>query len=202
MKKKKGNAWIIWSTIIFVVLASALVISPMFTMDRTKTAAIDNINNKYNDDFMITYSNLSKTPFSDSFVAIVQSQVTGASYNVTFVDGKGDIPDYEEETYLMTFNTMAEESFENSVSMAFEKDQDVIVRVITMNKVDQAHFDAYEQKVKAQYPDVSVKVETMEVSKEVFEQMAAEIPMNYQRSVIAQEANFDNFEPVVKTFEF
>ena len=201
-KKQKGNAAIIWGIIIFVVAASALVISPMFTMDRTKVAAIENINDKYNDEFIITYSNLSKTPFKDSFHAIVQSKVTGASYNATFVDGKGDIPDYESETYLMTYNTLAEELFQNSIAITYSEDKNITVRIITTEAINESQLAQFEQQVKEQYTDVTLAVETLQVSAEVYEQLSTEIPSNYQRSVIAQEANFDSFEPVVNKYTF
>lgn len=201
-KKQKGNSKIIWATVIFVVLASALIISPMITMDRTKTSVIEYLNEKYDDEFVITHSNLSKTPFKDTFSAIVQSQVTGAAYNADVVDGKGTIPDYELETYYMTYNTMAEELFPDSLALTYAKDKDITVRVLTVHDITQAQMDEYEQQVKAEYNDVKVAVETIQVSEEVFEQMQNDIPVNYQRSVIAPEANFDNFETVIKNYNF
>lgn len=202
MEKKRGSAYIFWAMLIFVVVASALVLASKLSIDKTKEAAVENINETYQDEFIITHSNLSKTPFKDTFSAIVQSKVTGASYNARFVDGVGEIPDYELETYHMTFNTLAEETFENSLALTYSENNDITMRVFTTVAVTEAKQQQFAAKVKEQYPDVKVKVDVLVVSAEVFDQFTREIPINYQRNIIAQEANFDNFNPEISSFNF
>lgn len=200
--KKNSFLWVVIAMGIFVVAGSALVIAPKFAIDNTKAKAIENINETYNDEFLITHSNISKRPFKDSFVGIVQSQITGASFNATFVDGVGEIPDYEHENYLMTFNTIAEETFENSLAISHDVNDKLTMRLFTTNAIDEAKQQQFIDAVKAQHPDATMDVEVLVVSAEAFEQLSMEIPVNYQRSIIAQEANFDNFNPEVSTFNF
>ena len=200
-KKEKGNPTIIWITVISAILMFVILIIPMTKMNATKSEVVERLNEKYNDEFILVYSDLTDTPMQDSFEAIVQSKTTGANFNTSVVDGEPEIHDYELELFHMEINTLAEEQFENSTAMTYSDEKAITVRIITTNSVQEEQMQQFAVQVKEQFEVAAITVETTQLPQEAYDQVSLEITSSHQRSTIGRNVNFDNFEPVVKTIE-
>ena len=199
--KEKKNPLLFWGIITLILVMVGLVIVPMMTMRGTMADTTKQLNEKYNDDFLMTWTDIDDTPMGDTFVAIMKSNKTGITYDAKIVEGVATM-EYEKENFNAAINDVVEATMTNSFAMADAVDGALNLRVLTTSVVDEAAAAALAEQLKAEFDVKTVVIETMQITDEQLKEASNEIDQYYQRSTIAKNESFDKYKPARSEFNF
>ncbi len=188
----KGFKWTMIMTVAMVIVVSVvLVLIPTWQIGSITEDMIEQLNEQYDEDFTLTWSNIETVENPEVFLATVRSEKTGIVYDVNVEKGKATIP-YESENELMTKNKWVEEYItQDALAMVSDEGQKIrllLAEAIDMTKLGQAYKEAFQIK--------SLIIETIQVDAESYETATEHIGYFYQRSTVPADA-FEVYAPAI-----
>lgn len=199
MANNKGKI-IFWGTILLILLMIAAIFIPMSIMRGTMADTVEQLNERYDEDFTMTWSNIDERPLSDTFTAIMQSNKTGITYDATITDGEAVI-DYESETKNGVINSFVEQAIPNTIVFAKLNDEKLSMHLLTADTLTEDQLAAVASQLKAEFQLTNISMDTFIITEESYEMAKEHFSSYYQRSTLPAEA-FDNLKPTVSQFEF
>lgn len=190
------------SMVVAVILMSAAIFIPKTKMEETRAAVEQNLEQKYGEEFKITWSTLNKRPLSTTFEGTVQAVESGHVYE--FQSNELDVTiDYDRVEQEMKINEDVEATIDGAISLVNVDGDEAVLRILLETKnapVDDAMMAQLGEDIKAKYNLTSLQVNVYEIVDRAFE--AAEQQMTvFQRSLIPMDS-FDTYEPVIEKFTF
>lgn len=192
------NKLLFWGIIIFIIGMIAAIFIPMTTMRGTMADTVTQLNEKYDDEFTMTWTSLDDTPMSDTFIAIVKSNRTGVTYDVVSTDGDA-VLDYELENFNTDINNVVEAAIDNSFALAKTQDGQLDLRVLVTAGVTEPKVQELAEQLKADFALSSGTIEIIQIDQANFDMATEHISEYYQRSTVAADA-FDTYEPIKTSY--
>lgn len=192
------NKLLFWGIIIFIIGMIAAIFIPMTTMRGTMADTVTQLNEKYDDEFTMTWTSLDDTPMSDTFIAIVKSNRTGVTYDVVSTDGDA-VLDYELENFNTDINNVVEAAIDNSFALAKTQDGQLDLRVLVTAGVTEPKVQELAEQLKADFALSSGTIEIIQIDQAHFDMATEHISEYYQRSTVAADA-FDTYEPIKTSY--
>lgn len=198
---KNRNKIAFWGIIILIVLMVAAIFIPMSIMRGTMADTVEQLNEKYNEDFLMAWSDIDDRPLSDTFNAIMKSNITGITYEATMTDGEGVIPDYESENKNAAVNTFVEQALPNTLALANLNGEALGLHIVSAQQFSEEALQQVATQLKAEFQLTTVSINTFQTTEENFTYAAEHYSSYYQRSALPAEA-FDGLQPTVQNFTF
>lgn len=198
---KNRNKIAFWGIIILIILMVAAIFIPMSIMRGTMADTVEQLNEKYNEDFIMAWSDIDERPLSDTFTAVMKSNTTGITYEATMTDGEGVIPDYESENKNATVNTFVEQALPNTLALANLDGDALGLHIVSAQQFSEQTLQQLAMQLKAEFQLTTVSMNTFQTTEENFTYAAEHYSSYYQRSVLPAEA-FDGLQPTVQNFTF
>lgn len=198
---KNRNKIAFWGIIILVILMIAAIFIPMSIMRGTMADTVEQLNETYNEDFIMAWSDIDDRPLSDTFNAVMKSNTTGIAYDAIIQDGVGTIPDYDSENENAIVNTFVEQAVPESLALAALNDEELSLHIVTAKALTEEELQALATQLKTEFQVSTVTLNTFQVSEENFTYAADHYSSYYQRSKLPAEA-FDGLQPTVQNFTF
>lgn len=197
LQKSKIAFW----GIIFIILAMvAAIFVPMSMMRGTMADTVTQLNERYNEDFIMAWSDIDDRPMSDTFTAVMQSNNTGNTYDAKITDGEAVI-DYEGENENVLVNTFVEQVLPTSYALANKENEQLALNLLVTQDATEEQLGMLATQLKAEFQLTTVTIDTYLISEESFTVAQDQINNYFQRSSLPAEA-FDRFDPVHKQFNF
>lgn len=190
-----------WSIIILVLLMIAAIFIPMSIMRGTMADTVEHLNEKYNEDFIMAWSDIDDRPLSDTFSAIMKSNTTGITYEATITDGEGEIASYDSENKNAAVNTFVEQAIPNTLALASLNGEELGLHIVSAAALSEEQLQQLATQLKAEFALAAITVNTFQVSEENYTYAAEHYSTYYQRSSLPPEA-FDGLRPTVQNFTF
>lgn len=200
--KQKKNPLIFWGIIALIIIMCLLVIVPMMTMRSTMADAVKQVNETYNDDFTMTWTDIDDRPMSDTFVAIMKSNTTGITYDAHSRDGVVTLDDFESENVNAQINALIEEEVNGAFAMSSKEGDVVEIRILTELVVAEDALATVAEHIKTTFDVTSVQIETLQITDAQLAEAHEQIGEYYQRSTVMVEETFDSYEPIRNTYNF
>lgn len=190
-----------WGTIILILTMIIVIFVPMSIMRGTMADTVTHLNEKYEEDFTMAWSNIDDHPLSDSFTAVMKSNTTGITYDAIITEGEGVIADYESENENAIINTFVEQQMPNTFAFAKLDGEALRLHILSAQSLTEEQLQPVAAQLKTEFQVTAITLNTLHVTEEKYTSAAEHYTSYYQRSTLPAEA-FDALNPTIQQFHF